>query len=50
MMKQLGVPVTHSWSLSVGTGLRILAECTARTFGDIAKAVDSGESRKLAEP
>ena len=36
MMKQLGVPVTHGWRLSIGTGPRILAECTARSFADIA--------------
>ncbi len=48
MMKQLGVPVTHGWRLSVGTGPRILAECTARTFVDIAEAIDSAEYRKLA--
>jgi phosphoenolpyruvate synthase/pyruvate phosphate dikinase len=48
MMKQLGVPVTHGWRLSVGTGPRILAECTARSFADIASAVDSAEYRKLA--
>ena len=48
MMKQLGVPVTHGWRLSIGTGSKILAECTARTFVDIAKAIDSAEYRKLA--
>lgn len=47
-MKKLGVPVTHGWRLSVGTGPRILAECTARTFAGIAEAVDSAEYRKLA--
>ena len=47
-MKQLGVPVTHGWRLSVGTGPRILAECTARTFVNIAEAIDSQEYRKLA--
>jgi len=48
MMKQLGVPVTHGWRLSIGTGPRILAECTARSFGDIANAVDTAEYRKLS--
>ncbi len=48
MMKELGAPVTHGWRLSIGTGPRILAECTARSFVDIAKAVDSAEYRKLA--
>jgi hypothetical protein len=48
MMKELDVPVTHGWRLSIGTGPRILAECTARTFVDIAKAIDSAEYRKLA--
>ena len=48
MMKTLGVPVTHGWRLSIGTGPRILAECTARSLGDIAQAVDSAEYRKLS--
>jgi len=48
MMKQLGVPVTHGWRLSVGTGPRTLAECTARSFADIAGAVDTAEYRKLS--
>ncbi len=47
-MKKLGVPVTHGWRLSIGTGPRILAECTARSFADIAGAVDSHEYRKLS--
>ena len=37
MMKELSVPVTHGWRLSIGTEPRILAECTARSFADIAK-------------
>jgi len=48
MMKQLGVPVTHGWRLSIGTGPRILAECTALSFADIAEAVDTAEYRKLS--
>ncbi len=48
MMKELGMPVTHGWRLSIGTGPKILAECTARTFADIADAIDSAEYRKLA--
>ena len=47
-MRQLWVPVTHGWRLSVGTGPRILAECTARTFVNIAEPIDSQEYRKLA--
>jgi hypothetical protein len=48
MMKDLGVPVTHGWRLSVGTGPRILAECTARTLSNIADAIDSSAYRKLS--
>jgi hypothetical protein len=48
LMKELAVPVTHGWRLSIGTGPRILAECTARTLGDIAKAIDTTEYRKLS--
>lgn len=47
-MKEMGVPVTHGWRLSVGTGPRILAECTARGLADIAKAIDTAEYRKLS--
>ena len=51
MMKQLGVPVTHGWRLSIGTGPRILAECTARTFADIAGAVDTSRvSKTVPDP
>ena len=47
-MKELGMPVTHGWRLSIGTGPRILAECTARTFVNIAEAIDTAEYRKLS--
>lgn len=47
-MKEMGVPVTHGWRLSVGMGPRILAECTARSLADIAKAIDTAEYRKLS--
>jgi hypothetical protein len=46
-MKELGVPITGGWRLVVGTGPKILAECTARGILEIAKAVDSSEFRRL---
>ncbi len=48
VMKRLGMPVTHGWCLSIGTGPKILAECTARTFADVAKAMDTPDYRKLS--
>lgn len=46
-MQELGVPITGGWRLVVGTGAKILAECTARGIVEIAKAVDSSEFRRL---
>ncbi|WP_028321036.1 hypothetical protein [Desulfatiglans anilini] len=48
MMKDMGVPVTHGWRLAIGSGPRILAECTARSLADIAKAIDSAQYRRLS--
>lgn len=46
-MKQLGVPITGAWRLVIGEGPHILAECTAKNIGDIAKAIDTSEFRRL---
>ena len=46
-LKELGVPMTGGWRLVVGTGPKILAECTARGIVEIAKAVDSSQFRRL---
>jgi hypothetical protein len=46
-MKALGVPITEGWRLVIGSGPRMLAECTARKLEDIAKAIDTSEFRKL---
>lgn len=46
-MKELGVPVTGAWRMVIGDGPKILAECTGRTMGDIAKCIDSDLFRKL---
>ncbi|MFO7459370.1 MAG: hypothetical protein R6X07_02000 [Desulfatiglandales bacterium] len=46
-LKALGIPMTGGWRLAIGTGPKILAECTARGAVEIAKAVDSAEFRRL---
>lgn len=46
-MKELQVPITGGWRLVIGQGPTILAECTARSMVDIAKAIDTSEFRKL---
>ncbi|MEW5910178.1 MAG: hypothetical protein AB1659_10300 [Thermodesulfobacteriota bacterium] len=46
-MKSLGVPVTGGWRLAVGSGPRMLAECTARNIEQIAKTINTSEFRRL---
>jgi hypothetical protein len=46
-MEELGVPITQGWRLVIGSGPRMLAECTARNIEDIAKAIDTSLFRKL---
>lgn len=46
-MQELKVPITGGWRLAVGSGPRILAECTARNIQDIAAAIDTSEFRRL---
>ena len=46
-MKALGVPITGGWRLAIGSGPRILAECTGRSIEDIAKAINTSEFRQM---
>lgn len=46
-MEELKVPVTGGWRLVIGSGPRILAECTGRNIVDIAQAIDTSLFRKL---
>jgi hypothetical protein len=46
-MEELKVPITGGWRLVIGSGPRILAECTGRNIVDIARAIDSSLFRKL---
>ena len=46
-MKSLGVPVTGGWRLAIGSGPRILAECTGRNIEKIAEAINTSEFRRL---
>ncbi len=46
-MEALGVPITQGWRLVIGSGPRMLAECTSRKLETIAKAIDTSEFRRL---
>lgn len=46
-MKALDVPITGGWRLAIGSGPRILAECTGRSIEDIAKAINTSEFRQM---
>ena len=46
-MKALGVPITGGWRLAIGSGPRILAECTGRNIENIAKAINTSEFRQM---
>lgn len=46
-MEQLKLPVTSVWKVTVGSGPRMLLECTGKNFVNIAKAIDTTEYRKI---
>jgi len=46
-MQELKVPITQGWRLVIGSGPRLLAECTGRNIETIAKCIDSDLFRKL---
>ncbi len=46
-MEKLGVPITQGWRLVIGSGPRILAECTARDIVQIAECIDTDLFRRL---
>jgi hypothetical protein len=46
-MEELKIPITGGWRLVIGSGPRILAECTGRNIVDIAQAIDTSLFRKL---
>jgi hypothetical protein len=46
-MEELKVPITGGWRMIIGSGPRILAECTGRNLVEIAQAIDSSLFRKL---
>ena len=48
-MKALGVPITAGWRLIVGEGPRTLAESTAKSIVDIAKAIDTDEFKYMVK-
>ncbi len=47
-MEELKIPVTGAWRLAIGSGPRILAECTCRSFAAIAEAIEKPLFRKIA--
>ena len=49
-MKALGVPITSGWRLAIGSGPRMLAECTGRNIEQIARAINTSEFRRLVRP
>jgi len=49
-MKALGVPITAGWRLAIGSGPRMLAECTGRNIEQIAQAINTSEFRRLVRP
>ncbi|MBI5583458.1 MAG: hypothetical protein HY892_06520 [Deltaproteobacteria bacterium] len=46
-MEELKVPITGGWRMIIGSGPRILAECTGRNLVEIAQAIDTSLFRKL---
>ena len=46
-LEKLGLQVTAGWRVVVGSGPHILAECSAATLVDIARAIDSDEYRRV---
>jgi len=46
-MKALNVPITQGWRLIIGSGPRLLAECSAGKLEAIAKAIDTSEFQKM---
>jgi hypothetical protein len=47
-MEELKIPYTGGWRLVLGSGPRILAECTGRSLAAIAEGIDTALYRKLA--
>ncbi len=46
-MEKLGITMTGGWKVLVGAGPRIIAEGSAPTLVDIAKAIDTDEYRRI---
>jgi hypothetical protein len=47
-MEQLNIPVTGAWRMAIGSGPRMLAECTGRNLAVISEAIQSDQYRKAA--
>jgi hypothetical protein len=48
IMERLHVPVTGAWRMALGSGPRMLAECTGRSLAAISEAIQSDNFRKIA--
>ncbi len=46
-LKELNIPLTGGWRLIVGSGPRILGECTAKGVVAIAEAIDTSLYRRM---
>lgn len=46
-MQKIGLEVTAGWRVVIGSGPYILAECSAPSLIDIARAIDSDEFRRV---
>ena len=46
-LEELKIPLTGGWRLIMGSGPRILAECTAKNIVTVAQAADTSLYRKL---
>lgn len=46
-LEELKIPLTGGWRMIIGSGPRILAECTAKNIATVAEAVDTSAYRRL---
>lgn len=47
-MEELKIPVTGAWRMAIGSGPRMLSECTGRSLAAISEAIQSEHFRKIA--
>ena len=47
-MEELHIPVTGAWRMAMGSGPRMLSECTGKNLTAISEAIQSDHFRKIA--